>query len=47
MEPLYSETYLEAMMPKERRQKRNLMIAICIILPIVDLCAASFFCCSN
>ena len=37
MEPLYSETYLEAMMPKERRQKRNLMIAICIILPIVDL----------
>jgi hypothetical protein len=37
MEPLYSETYLEAMMPKERRQKRNLMIAICIILPVVDL----------
>ena len=37
MEPLYSETYLEAKMPKDRRNKRTLMIVLCIVLPIVDL----------
>lgn len=37
MEPLYSETYLDAKMPKERKQKRMIMIALCIILPILDL----------
>ncbi|MCH5268086.1 MAG: hypothetical protein J1E62_07055 [Lachnospiraceae bacterium] len=37
MEPLYSETYLDAKTPKERMQKRGIMIAICIILPVVDL----------
>ncbi len=37
MEPLYSETYLDAKMPQNRRRKRTIMIILCILLPIVDL----------
>lgn len=37
MEPLYSETYLEAKPSKERRQKRILLILLCIVLLVVDV----------
>lgn len=37
MEPLYSETYLEAEPSRERKQKRILLILLCIILLLVDL----------
>lgn len=37
MEPLYSETYLEALPSKERKQKRLLLIILCIVMPIVDI----------
>lgn len=37
MEPLYSETYLEARPSKERKQKRILLILLCIVLLIVDV----------
>lgn len=37
MEPLYSETYLDATMPRNRRRKRTIMIVLCILLPIIDL----------
>lgn len=37
MEPLYSETYLDAKPSKERKQKRILLILLCIVLLVVDL----------
>lgn len=37
MEPLYSETYLEAKPSLKRKQKRILLIVLCIVLLLVDV----------
>lgn len=37
MEPLYSETYLDAKPSRERKQKRILLILLCIVLLVVDV----------
>lgn len=37
MEPLYSETYIEARPSRQRRQKRVLLILLCIVLLLVDV----------
>lgn len=37
MEPLYSETYLDARIPKKTQQKRIGLIVLCIVLLLVDI----------